>query len=140
MSKKSLNEKFLKSFLELDKVCCEKFGVASNGVTEYINRLNNAKFAPKRDEVLPRLVKYRNLRNRFAHEVNAIRKYGDLTKKDVKWVVSFNKTVNKKKDPLSKYLNKARKFVKKRKLGKLLLVVVVLEAAAVGGLLAAGVI
>ena len=119
MSRKT-NEKFLKRFLELDKVCCEKFGVATNGVTEYINRLNNARFAPKRDEVLPRLVKYRNLRNRFAHEVNAIRKNDDLRKKDVKWVVKFKKTVSKKKDPISKYLNKARRFVRRKKFGKFL--------------------
>ena len=58
---RKLNEKFVNNFIELDKLCCEKFGVASNGVTEYVNRLNNARFAPNRDEVLPELVKYRNL-------------------------------------------------------------------------------
>ncbi len=129
MSKK-LNNKFLKHFLELDKRCCTKFGVAANGVTEYINRLNNARFAPNRDEVLPRLVKYRNLRNRFAHEPNAIKKCDDVTKVDVKWVKKFKKSVKGKKDPISKYLKKARSFARRRKFGKFLLILLIIVAIA----------
>ena len=132
MSRK-INEKFLNNFLELDKLCCEKFGVATNGVTEYINRLNNARFAPNRDEVLPRLVKYRNLRNRFAHEPQAIRKCDDITKADVKWVVKFKKSVKGKKDSISKYLKKARRFARKRKFGKVLLVLLIVAALAAAG-------
>ena len=132
MSRK-INEKFLNNFLELDKLCCEKFGVASNGVTEYINRLNNARFAPDRDEVLPRLVKYRNLRNRFAHEPQAIRKCDDITKADVKWVIKFKKSVKGKKDSISKYLKKARRFARKRKFGKVLLVLLIVAALAAAG-------
>ena len=132
MSRK-INEKFLSNFLELDKLCCEKFGVASNGVTEYINRLNNARFAPDRDEVLPRLVKYRNLRNRFAHEPQAIRKCDDIAKADIKWVAKFKKSAKKKKDPISKYLKKARRFARKRKFGRSLLVILILAALAVAG-------
>ena len=129
MSRK-INEKFLGIFLELDKLCCEKFGVATNGVTEYINRLNNARFAPDRDEVLPRLVKYRNLRNRFAHEPQAIRKCDDINKEDVKWVTKFKKATKKKNDPISKYLKKARRFARRRKLRKVLLVVLIIAAIA----------
>lgn len=139
MSRK-INEKFLNNFLELDKLCCEKFGVATNGVTEYINRLNNARFAPDRDEVLPRLVKYRNLRNRFAHEPQAIRKCDDLAKSDVKWVGNFKKAVKGKKDPISKYLKKARRFARKRKFGRTLLVLLIIAAVAVAGLFLGGVI
>ena len=132
MSRK-INEKFLNNFIELDKLCCEKFGVATNGVTEYINRLNNARFAPDRDEVLPRLVKYRNLRNRFAHEPQAIRKCDDIAKADIKWVAKFKKTVKGKKDPISKYLKKARRFARRRKFGKFVLVLLILAALAVAG-------
>ena len=139
MSRK-LNEKFLNNFLELDKLCCEKFGVATNGVTEYINRLNNARFAPNRDEVLPRLVKYRNLRNRFAHEPQAIRKCDDIAKSDIKWVANFKKSVKGKKDPISKYLKKARRFARKRKFGRTLLVLLIVAAVAVAGLFLGGVI
>ena len=131
MSRK-INEKFLSNFLELDKLCCEKFGVATNGVTEYINRLNNARFAPNRDEVLPRLVKYRNLRNRFAHEPQAVRKCDDLTKADVKWVGKFKKSVKGKKDPISKYLRKARRFARNRKLRKVLLALLIVAIVAGG--------
>ena len=118
---KRFNESFLNTFLELDKLCCEKFGVISGGVTEYINRLNNARFAPDRDEVLPRLVRYRNLRNRFAHEPGSIRKTDDIAKEDIKWLARFRKDVQKKKDPISKYLRKARRYAFRRKLRKLLI-------------------
>ena len=114
-----LNESFLNTYMELDKDCCDKFGVASGGVTEYINRLNNARFAPGRDDVLPRLVRYRNIRNKFAHEVNAIRKVDEITKVDINWIRNFDKDVVKKRDPISAYLRKARKFARRRKLRRI---------------------
>ena len=110
-----ISETFLSSYMELDKDCCEKFGITTGGVTEYINRLNNARFAPGRDDVLPRLVRYRNIRNKFAHEVSAIRKVDEITKVDVNWLRSFNKDVIKKRDPISLYLRKAKRFARRRK-------------------------
>ena len=121
MSKKS-NVNFLNTFLELDKLCCEKFGIVSGGVTEYITRLNNARFAPNRDEVLPRLNRYRNLRNRFAHEPGAIKKTEDLSKDDIKWLTRFRKDVQKKRDPISKYLRKARRYAFRKRLKKFLII------------------
>lgn len=116
MGRKKINEAFIAEYIQLDKDCCEKFGVSTGGVTEYINRLNNARFAPGRDDVLPRLVRYRNIRNKFAHELSALRKTDEVTKVDVKWIRSFNKEIVKKKDPISLYLRKARKFARRRKL------------------------
>ena len=113
---KRINEHFLSSYMELDKDLCEKFGVTTGGVTEYINRLNNARFAPGRDNVLPRLVRYRNIRNKFAHEVGAIRRVDELTKVDVNWIRSFNRDVIRKRDPISEYLKKARKYARKKKM------------------------
>lgn len=113
---KRINEQFLASYMELDKDCCDKFGVTTGGVTEYINRLNNARFAPGRDDVLPRLVRYRNLRNKFSHEVGALRRVDEITKVDVNWVRTFNRDLNKKRDPISAYLKKARRFVRRRKI------------------------
>ena len=116
MGRKKINEAFLAGYIELDKDCCEKFGVSTGGITEYINRLNNARFAPGRDEVLPRLVRYRNTRNKFAHELSALRKTDEVTKVDVKWLRSFNKDIIKKRDPISLYLRKARKYARRRRL------------------------
>ena len=129
MSKK-LNEKFLKGFQELDRLCCEKFGVATGGVTEYINRLNNARFAPDRDTVLPRLVKYRNVRNLFAHEPGAIRKNDEVVKEDITWLAHFRRDVQKKRDPISKYLRKARRFARARKVKRVLLRLLILALVA----------
>ena len=122
MGKKKINEAFLSEYMRLDGVCCEKFGVSMGGVSEYINRLNNARFSPGRDDILPILVNYRNLRNRFSHDPNAIRKTGDLTKADVKWIRAFEKMIQKKKDPISLYLRRARQYVRRRRLRRFFIV------------------
>jgi hypothetical protein len=111
-----LNERFLSSYIELDKNCCEKFGVATGGITEYINRLNNARFAPGREEALPRLVKYRNIRNRMAHEVGSLRKMNDVTKADITWIKKFDKDVARRRDPISSYLKRARRYARRRRI------------------------
>lgn len=117
MSKKN-NDIFLNYYIELDKVCCEKFGVATGGVGEYINRLNNARFAPGRDDVLPRLVRYRNIHKRFYYEPGAVRKDNEITKEDIKWVVKFKRDVVNKRDPISQYLKKAKRYALKRKIAR----------------------
>ena len=90
MSKK-INKKFLKLYVELDTHCCDRLGVKVGGVTEYINRLESARFAPNRDEVLDNLNKYRNLRNVLIHEHKAMKKNKILNKHDLKWIKKFNK-------------------------------------------------
>lgn len=130
MGKKKINKAFLSEYVQLDKVCCAKFGVTSGGVTEYINRLNNARFAPGRDDALARLVRYRNIRNRFAHELISLRKAGEIVKADVKWIRSFGKAIEKKKDPISRYLNRARKFARRRKIRRTIIVLGLVGAAA----------
>ncbi len=113
---KKINLNFLETYKVLDRDCCEKFGVASGGVTEYINRLNNARFAPDRDDVLPRLVRYRNIRNKFAHDIGSIRKSDEITKADLKWMRGFNKNIIKRRDPISVYLRKAKRYARRRRL------------------------
>ena len=132
---KRLNHNFLELYKELDRDCCEKFGVTSGGVTEYINRLNNARFAPERDDVLPRLVRYRNIRNKFAHDVGSIRKSDEISKADIKWVRGFNKDLVKKRDPISTYLRKARRYARRRKFYRTVLVIFILLIAALASTL-----
>ena len=119
---KRINERFLAKYIELDRNCSDKFGVTTGGVTEYINRLNNASLAPGRDEALPRLVKYRNLRNKLAHEVGALRRMDEITKQDVAWIVKFNRMLMRKRDPISAYLRQARRYVRMRKLRRVAIV------------------
>ena len=129
-----LNERFLASYIELDKDCCEKFGVATGGITEYINRLNNARFAPGREEALPRLVRYRNLRNKMAHELGSLRKMNDVVKTDVKWLRKFDKDIIKHRDPISSYLKRARRYARRRRIKRYI------TAASVVALVTMGVI
>lgn len=119
---KRLNEHFLASYIALDKDCCEKFGVATSGVTEYINRLNNARFAPGREDALPRLVRYRNIRNKMAHEIGSLRRSSEVTKADISWLRKFNKDIIKRKDPISAYLKRARRYARRRRIKKYLTV------------------
>ena len=127
-----LNERFLASYIELDRNCCEKFGVSVGGVTEYVNRLNNARFAPGREEALPRLVRYRNIRNKMAHELGTLRKMNDVTRTDLKWIRSFNKDITKRRDPISKYLKKARRYARRRKIQKYVTVFAIIAAFIIG--------
>ena len=117
-----LNSAFLSAYIELDKVCCLKFGAATGGVTEYINRLITARFAPDRDDVLPRLVKYRNIRNRMAHEEGAFGRIDEIVKSDVRWIEGFKKAMQKKRDPISLYLRKARRYARRRRARKIIIV------------------
>ena len=112
---KRINDAFLNHYIELDRLLGGRFGAIAGGVTEYVNRLNNAKYAAGKDEVLPRLVRYRNIRNRFAHEPGAIRKSDELTRADVKWIIRFKHDVAKKRDPLSRYLRKARRYALRKR-------------------------
>ena len=139
MSKK-INKKFLKLFVELDSSCCDKLGVKAGGVTEYINRLESARFAPKRDEVLDALNKYRNVRNVLAHDAKAIKKNKILIKRDLKWIKKFIKSLKRKKDPISAYLRKARKYARRKKAKKVAIWLVVIAAAAAAALFGLGVI
>ena len=110
------NEVFLNNYIELDKACCDKFGVANGGVGEYISRLNNARFAPNRDVVLPRLVRYRNIHKRFYYEPGAVRKDDEIGKDDIRWIARFKHDVVKRRDPISRYLRKARRYAFRKKL------------------------
>ena len=135
MSRK-VNEAFFEYYVQLDKLCCDKFGITEKGATEYITRLNNARFAPSRDEVLPKLVKYRNLRNSLAHDEGAMISSTDITKQDAKWVKDFVKTLDKKRDPLSLYLRKAQRHQRLRKLRRVLIISFLVIAAVAAGIIA----
>lgn len=104
------NTAFLNAYIELDKVCCEQFGIARGGVTEYINRLIEMRYAPDRDEVLPKLVKYRNIRNRMAHDEGALKSISDIAKADAVWLTHMAKNITKGKDPVSRYVKRAKRY------------------------------
>jgi hypothetical protein len=73
------------------------------------------------------------MRNKLAHEVDALRKSDELSKADLKWLNTFCKDITKKKDPISIYLRKARSYARRRKARNILLAVfgVLVVAAAV---------
>ena len=127
------NVSFLTSYIELDKACCRRFGIQSGGVSMYINKLVQERFIPEREEILPRLIRYRNLRNKLAHEDGALNGITGIEKGDLQWINSFTKTVSRKKDPISLYEGKAERYVRGKKIGGILKIsaVVILAIAAV---------
>ena len=110
-----LNERFLSSYIELDKNCCEKFGVAGGGVTEYINRLNNVRYTDGRPDVLPKLLHYRGIRNKFAHEAGALKHSNEVSRADVKWLKAFKRELSARKDPISACLRRERKYARRKR-------------------------
>lgn len=110
-----INLAFFNAYLDLDKACKMRFEVSKGGVTTYINRLVELRFAPNRSEVLPKLINYRKLRNIIAHEADAFDDITEITKEDVKWINDFTKSVERKSDPVSKYERKAKRYAIWRK-------------------------
>lgn len=111
------SQTFLDAFISMDNACknalqsnksLENMSFGGNGgVTVYINKLVELRFAPERSEVLPKLVRYRNMRNRLVHEKNAS-KVIDVSKKDINWINKFEKRLKKGRDPISTYLRNER--------------------------------
>ena len=127
------NVSFLTAYIELDKACCRRFSIQSGGVSTYINKLVQERFVPEREEILPRLIRYRNARNKLAHEDGALRGFTEIEKSDLKWIQNFTKTVSKKKDPISLYEGRADRYVKGKKAANVfqIILLVLLAVAAV---------
>lgn len=127
-----LNMSFFKAYIELDKACADRLGVERNGVSAYINSLVEMRFAPERSEVLPKLIKYRKMRNIIAHEENALDELDEITKADVKWLLRFAKIVSRKADPVSRYNRKARRYAIWVKIRAILIILLSLGVVAAG--------
>ena len=108
MNNSKINQAFLCAYIDLDKACAEKLDTKS-GITDYIKKLTDTRYAPGRENALHRLVKYRSIRNRIAHEPGAIKNIDTVTKADVVWLKGFFKEVKRGKDPVSLYLKAASK-------------------------------
>ena len=105
-----INMSFFNAYLELDKACANLLEVSRGGVSAYINKLAEFRFAPERSEVLPKLIQYRKLRNIIAHEEGAFVELDEIIKADIKWLNHFTYLVNKKRDPISRYERKAQRY------------------------------
>ena len=132
---KRQNQNFLEKYIKLDKACADVFGLKNGGVSEYINKLGTDSEIPDRKETMTRLVKYRSLRNKLAHEVGALEKMTEIKGDDIKWVVSFEKDVIRGKDPLARHKKNLYKKTKEYKMRRALIIsvivrVVLLAAAA----------
>ena len=131
MNHMKTNQKFLEAFISLESFCAEKLGITTAGVSEYITRLTGVKMAIGKEATLDHLRRYRNLRNRLVHENGALRSLGDISKADVKWIKSFEKSVRKNKDPLSLYYKKSNGQKRKKKFITWMIIIAIIVIAAV---------
>ena len=127
-----INLAFFNAYLELDKVCAQRFDISKKGVTAYIGKLVELRYAPDRNEVLRKLIKYRKFRNIIAHEVDAMSDLTEITKDDIKWLGKFSKSVANLKDPISRYERKVKRYEIWRKV-RVVLIIIGVIALAVGG-------
>ena len=111
-----INQKFLDIYLLLDSTVCDKFCIEYGGVTEYINRLNDARYAVCREAVLSALVRYRSIRNMLAHEPGAMRASLGITRADLSWIKRFIRDIRRSKDPVSRYIRKAERALAVKKM------------------------
>ncbi|MBQ8529140.1 MAG: hypothetical protein IJ459_05315 [Clostridia bacterium] len=128
----NLNQIFFNTYIKVDKVCCAKLGVERGGISAYINKLTNNRFAPDREETLERLINLRNARNALAHEEDAMGTYKQVTRQDVKWLQNFERELIRKKDPISLYLRRARSYVRRRNVLAIIAVLALAAAAVLG--------
>lgn len=128
MGNSKTNMSFFKAYIELDKACADRLGVEKHGVSAYISNLVEMRYATGRNEVLSRLIKYRKFRNAMAHEKNAFNEVDEITKSDIQWMTRFQKSLSKKRDPVSRYNRKAGFYSLWRKIR---IPVYVLAAAAI---------
>ena len=127
-----INLAFFNAYLELDKICAKRFSISKSGVTAYINNLVDTRYAPDRNEVLRKLIKYRKLRNILAHEAIAMTELNEISKDDIKWVNQFAKSVEKNRDPISRYERKLKRYEIWRK-ARIVLIILGILAAIVAG-------
>ena len=109
--------------------CAVLLEVSRGGASAYINKLAELRFAPERSEVLPKLIQYRKLRNIIAHEEGAFEELEEITKADIKWLNHFTASVNKKRDPISRYERKARRYAAWKKVKVVLIALLLLILA-----------
>ena len=130
MNHMKTNQKFLEAFISLESFCAEKLGITTAGVSEYITRLTGVKMAIGKEATLDHLRRYRNLRNRLVHENGALRSLGDISKADIKWIKTFEKSVRKNKDPLSLHYKQASDKKKKKKFITWMIIIAIIVIAA----------
>ena len=68
----------------------------------------------------------------MAHELGSIRKTNDVTRADLKWIRTFNKDITKRRDPISKYLKKARRYARRRRIQKYVTAFAIIAAFIIG--------
>ena len=123
---KRTNLKFLKIYLALEKTLCDEH---LGCVSEYISRLDGARYAERREEVLMHLLRYRSIRNRLAHEPGALDSIRSIGSDDIKWIKRFLCDLRRGRDPVSRYIHRAERLLIIKKIKAYATVALIASAA-----------
>ena len=129
---RKINTEFLAAFIELEAVCNALLDCKRGGVTEYINALKDAGSSQKKDETLQKLLTYRKIRNRLAHEEGALSEEKSVSRGDIRWLRSFARKVERGRDPIS--VGRTHRISPKKIIG-LIFIAVAVTIAVVGFIL-----
>ncbi len=126
-----INEKFLETFIRIESTAAKKLGITTAGVTEYITKLGNMKNVNGGEETSKQLIKFRSIRNRLVHEAGALRSLDLVTKEDLKWLTTFEKKLNRGKDPIFAHEKEVKGKKTRKTLGFIVLAVLIAAVAAI---------
>lgn len=108
---------FLHEYILLDNLCKDVMGVMQNGVSAYLDEMDeNQEYAyivRDWDKDYKSLKLYRHLRNKLTHENNALYEE-QCTEKDIEWIKNFHNKILQSNDPLAR-LHKHKMQISARK-------------------------
>ena len=107
---KKLYDDFLNAYGEIDSLCIEYFGIEREGITEYINKLGEAKGGMRKAQMLSSLVRYRAIKNEIERKLErgSSKKLGKIRRRDIIRLHGFKSAIANRRDPLSLSLARER--------------------------------
>ena len=79
----------------------------SSGVSAYISELEALTLDADAKKTLKLLKKCRFVRNKLAHDPGALKSNDEITNDDVRFIKKLTSEIQRRRDPLSRLLNKA---------------------------------
>ncbi len=104
---KGTNVKFIEKYIILENAANVLMNKKSSGVSAYISELESLTLDADAKKTLKLLKKCRFVRNKLAHDPGALKSNDEITNDDVRFIKKLTSDIQRRRDPLSRLLNKA---------------------------------
>ncbi|MBR2466403.1 MAG: hypothetical protein IKB38_05690 [Clostridia bacterium] len=104
---KGTNVKFIEKYIILENAANALMNKKSSGVSAYISELESLTLDADAKKTLKLLKKCRFVRNKLAHDPGALKSNDEITNDDVRFIKKLTSDIQRRRDPLSRLLNKA---------------------------------